>query len=47
MNHARSRRRLAACLALALAAVAPAPGRAQVKSLTVGLTTSCAYGVPG
>jgi hypothetical protein len=45
MNHARSRRcRLAACVALALAAVAPA--RAQVKSLTVGLSTACPYGVP-
>jgi hypothetical protein len=36
---------LAAGAALALVAAAPVPARAQVVSLTVGLTTACPYGV--
>jgi hypothetical protein len=39
--------RLAVGAALALVGAAPGPARAQVVSLTVGLTTPCPNGVPG
>ena len=47
MHRIRSNRaRLAAFIALAVTAAKVPPANAQVVSLTVGLNTSCLYGVP-
>ena len=47
MNHYRfSSLLLAAGAALALLSTASAPARADVLSLTVGMTTGCPFGVP-